>query len=125
MGVKIFHSGDWSKTEKYLKRIGSGEIYRGLESLAKKGVLALQSATPVDTNISASSWGYTVKYDRNGAVITWTNSNIENGFPVVVMLQYGHATGTGGYVQGYDFINPAIRPIFKEIADEVWKRVKS
>lgn len=124
MGVKFEIKGDWSKTENYLKRVGSGDLYKGLEVLAQKGVNALRSVTPVESGISAASWGYKIVRDKYGCTITWTNSHTESGFPVVVMLQYGHGTGTGGYVQGYDFINPAIRPIFNEIANEVWKRVK-
>lgn len=123
MGATFTHSGSWDKSEAFLKRLGSGDMYKGLDVLAKKGVNALQKATPVDSGIGASSWGYTIKKDRGGVTIAWTNNNTENGFPVVVMLQYGHGTGTGGYVQGEDFINPAIRPIFDQISNEVWKQV--
>jgi hypothetical protein len=75
--------------------------------------------------VAARSWGYEIRQNRGGFAIIWTNSDIENGFPVVIMLQYGHGTGTGGYVQGRDFINPAIRPIFDDIAQTVWKAVTS
>lgn len=123
MGAQFTVSGDWGKTERFLKRIGSGDIYKGLDSLAQQGVEALRKSTPIDSGISAQSWGYKIKRDRTGITIAWTNSSNENGFPIVVMLQYGHATGTGGYVQGEDFINPAIKPIFDRISDEVWKVV--
>ena len=123
MPAQFTVSGDWGKTERFLKRIGSGDIYKGLDALARQGVEALRRATPVDSGISAQSWGYQIKRDRGGVTIAWTNSSTENGFPIVVMLQYGHATGTGGYVQGQDFINPAIKPIFDRISDEVWKVV--
>lgn len=125
MGVSFEMKGNWNKTEAYLKRLGSGDFYRGLESLAKEGVNALRSSTPVDSGVGASSWYYEIKQDRNGVTISWLNSDTNGGFPVVVMLQYGHGTGTGGYVQGRDFINPAIKPIFDKISDEVWKKVKS
>lgn len=125
MGVTFFSKGDWSKTENYLKRIGSGDIYKGLEALAQQGVNALRSATPVRSGVGAASWTYEIKYTRRGCSISWLNTDTDNGFPVVIMLQYGHGTGTGGYVQGEDFINPAIRPIMNAISDEVWKKVKS
>lgn len=125
MGVDFTLSGNWDDTERYLKRLGSGDIYKGLDELAKRGVDALRNATPVRSGISASSWGYVIKKDRSGVTIAWTNSAKDNGFPIVVMLQYGHGTGTGGYVQGEDFINPAIRPVFDQISNEVWKAVTS
>lgn len=124
MGVQFDVTGNWDDTERYLRRIGSGDIYKGLEALAQEGVNALRNATPVRSGIGASSWGYKIVKDRAGVTIAWTNTDTENGFPVVVMLQYGHGTGTGGYVQGEDFINPAIRPIFDKISNEVWKAVK-
>ena len=125
MGVTFTSKGNWADTEKWLARLGSGDMYKGLEALAKEGVTALRNATPIRSGVAASSWGYEIVKDRGGVTIAWTNTDTENGFPIVVMLQYGHGTGTGGYVQGEDFINPAIRPIFNRIADEVWKKVKS
>lgn len=125
MGVTFDVAGNWDNTESYLKRIGSGDMYKGLDSLAKRGVDALRNATPVLSGIGASSWSYKIVKDKGGVTIAWTNSKTENGFPVVVMLQYGHGTGTGGYVQGRDFINPAIKPIFDQISNEVWKAVTS
>ena len=124
MGVTFNITGDWSNTEKYLKRIGSGDMYKGLESLAQKGVNALRNATPVRSGIAASSWGYKIVKDKGGVTIAWTNTDTVNGVPVVVLLVYGHGTGTGGYVQGQDLVNPAIRPIFDQISNEVWKAVK-
>ena len=124
MGVTFTQSGNWDRTEKYLKQLGSGDMYKGLDALAQQGVNALRDATPIDSGVAASSWGYEIKKDRGGVTISWTNSSVEGGFPIVVMLQYGHGTGTGGYVQGRDFINPAIKPIFDKISDEVWKAVK-
>jgi hypothetical protein len=125
VGITFTVSGDWDDTRKWLKKIGSGDIYQGLDSLAKEGVTALRNATPVRSGIGASSWDYKIVQDRGGVTIAWTNSDTENGFPVVIMLQYGHGTGTGGYVEGEDFINPAIRPIFDKISNQVWKAVTS
>jgi hypothetical protein len=87
------------------------------------GVSALSSATPKETGLAATSWGFTVSKSGGIYELAWTNSDVENGFPVVIMLQMGHGTGTGGYVQGRDFINPAIKPVFDKIADIVWKAV--
>jgi hypothetical protein len=125
VGVTFTQSGSWDKTEKYLKKLGDGDMFKGLDSLAKRGVIALQNATPVRTGISASSWGYKIKKDRGGVTIAWTNTDKAGGVPVVVLLQYGHGTGNGGYVQGKDFINPAIKPVFDQISKEVWKVVTS
>ena len=124
MGVKFTVTGNWNETEKWLKRLGSGDMYKGLDALAKEGVEALRSATPVRSGVGASSWDYKIVKDRGGVTIAWINTDTENGFPVVVMLQYGHGTRQGGYVKGEDFINPAIRPIFDRISNEVWKAVK-
>jgi hypothetical protein len=100
-------------------------MYASLEGYAQRGVDALASATPVDSGLAAASWTYEIKSSPMGATITWLNTDIENGFPVAIMLQYGHGTGTGGYVQGRDYINPAVRPIFDEIANSVWRAVAS
>lgn len=125
MGVTFTQTGDWNKSEAYLKKLGSGDMYNGLDSLAQRGVNALRNATPVRSGQAAASWGYKIKKDRSGVTIAWTNSDNINGVPIVVLLQYGHGTGTGGYVQGEDFINPAIKPIFDEISKAVWKAVTS
>lgn len=125
MGISVRHKGDFRKTEKLLKK-SLGINYRDiLEKYAKQGVAALSSATPIDTGLAASSWGYEIIQNGSSISIVWTNDDIENGFPVVLMLQYGHATRGGGYVQGRDFINPALRPIFDKLADAAWKEVKS
>lgn len=111
--------------ESFLSSMQHLDVPSIVESFAQEGVAALSAATPVDTGLAASSWGYEIETKDNITKIVWTNSDIENGFPVVIMLQYGHGTGTGGYVQGRDFINPAIKPIFDRIADGVWKVVTS
>ena len=96
-----------------------------LNASGREGVAALSAATPRETGRAATSWGFETSGGGGKYTITWTNNDIENGFPVVIMLQYGHGTGTGGFVQGQDFINPAMRPIFDRIADKVWKAVTS
>jgi hypothetical protein len=103
-------------------KLNIGDI---LDSFGKEGVAALERATPLDSGVAAGSWEYKVENKPGHVTIVWTNWDVENGFPVVVMLQYGYATGTGGYVQGRDFINPAMKPIFDSIADRVWKAVTS
>jgi len=94
-----------------------------LDKYGKIGVEALANATPVDTGETASSWNYSIEHGKNGASLTWNNSNINNGVPIAIIIQYGHGTRGGGYVQGRDYINPAMRPVFDEIADRVWKEV--
>lgn len=125
MKISASSSGDFSKTEAWLRKIQKLDIGAIAQAGAQRGVRALAAATPLDSSRAANSWGVEVKKTATSTTITWTNSDVENGFPVVIMLQYGHGTGTGGYVQGYDFINPAIRPIFDQIANDVWKAVTS
>lgn len=107
----------------FLAKMAKGGLYRSLDKYGAAGVSALASATPVETGLAASSWSYKVSVTGNSASIGWYNANKEGGLSVVILLQYGHGTGTGGYVAGRDFINPAIQPIFDKIADGVWKEV--
>jgi hypothetical protein len=123
--VSFTMSGSTKRTQKFLQQLGSGDIYRGLESLAERGVAALQANTPADTGLTASSWYYVIEVKGSATSIHWHNNNMPDGVPVAILLQYGHGTGTGGYVSGRDYINPAIKPIFDEIAAEVWKKVTS
>lgn len=116
-------SGNYKKTRKYLEKSQKMNIKDILDKYGKKGVEALRSATPKDSGKTASSWSYEIKADKNGPVLYWKNSNVNNGVPIAVVIQYGHATGTGGYVKGRDYINPAIQPIFDEIAQSAWKEV--
>ena len=118
-------TGDFKHTEAFLKSVQKLNILSILESCGQMGVSALSHATPIETGKSAHSWGYKVSGSGGIYELAWTNTDIENGFHVVIMLQYGHGTGTGGYVQGKDFINPAMRPVFDRIADKVWKAVTS
>lgn len=118
-------TGSSKGLEAFLSRLEKGHIYDGLDSLAREGVAALASATPHDSGETAAAWDYEIKIDSGGCRIIWVNRNRPHGFSVAVALQYGHATGTGGYVQGRDYINPAIRPTFDRIADKAWKVVTS
>ena len=123
MGVVFRHRGDLKKTKEFLKKMNRRDYLKNLERYAKQGVDALSSATPIDSSLTADSWGYEIHASRGLYEIIWTNSNINNYVPIAIILQYGHATGTGGYVQGRDYINPAIRPIFDKIAEDAWKEV--
>lgn len=116
--------GSTRSTERFLKRIVDGDIYEDLEPLAQLGVSALSAATPVDTGETAQSWSYEIVRTRSGPVIRWNNSHVNDGANIAILIQYGHGTATGGYVQGRDYINPAIRPIFDQIANEVWEKVR-
>lgn len=123
--VTFTSRGDLQRTYTFLNKLKNLRIQSVLESYGQMGVAALSSATPEDSGLAAGSWGYEVTGGSGGWTISWTNSDLENGFPVAVMIQYGHGTGTGGYVAGRDYINPAIQPIFDKIANEVWKVVTS
>lgn len=125
MSMTVDHHGSFDNLESFLRRMQKFDIRKAVEPYAQEGVYALEANTPVESGIAANSWDYYIQEGRESIRIVWTNSNVEEGFPVVIMLQYGYATGTGGYVQGRDFINPAIRPIFDSIADGVWKEVAS
>ena len=112
-----------SNTEEFLRRAKDLKIESILNKYGAKGVQALASATPIDSGRTASSWGYEIERSGNGWSIHWTNDNINQNVNIAVILQYGHGTGTGGYVAGRDYINSAIAPVFQEIADEAWKEV--
>lgn len=125
MRVNFEVSGGFTKTERFLNRMKRREYLNVLDEFGRDGVRALRNATPVDSGATAEAWDYEIKRTRNFTEIVWTNSNINDGVPIAVILQYGHGTGTGGYVQGRDYINPAIRPIFDKIAEKAWKVVTS
>lgn len=118
------HRGSFDKLESFLRSMQRQNIGPLLDAYAQQGVIALSANTPRDTGRAATSWGYEIEQTGNTIRIFWTNDNIENGHPVAVMIQYGHGTGTGGYVAGRDYINPAMRPIFDRIAEEIWKVVR-
>lgn len=123
--IEFTSTGDLKNLERFLKKAVRGDWYTQVDNLAKKGVAALASATPTDSGQTAASWDYHIRRKGNGITIEWVNSNVQDGFPVALMLQLGHGTGRGGYVRGQDYINPAIRPVFDQIADGVWKLVRS
>lgn len=121
--IKFRHKGDFSRSFRYLERVKGAVRLSDLDKYGREGVAALASATPVDSGLTASSWYYEITRTNGSVSINFNNSNIQNGVPIAVILQYGHATGTGGYVQGRDYINPAIRPIFDRIANDAWREV--
>lgn len=120
---QLTSKGDFTKTFKFLNKMQNFKIDSILEKYAQQGVSALASATPIDSGATASSWGYEIVHSGKGATIYWTNSNANQGVVIAVILQYGHGTGTGGYVQGRDYINPAMQPVFDQIADAAWREV--
>jgi hypothetical protein len=122
--IKITAGGNTNNTDAFLKRILEGDLYSNLDSFAQRGVDALRQATPKESGATADSWTYEIDRSGGGVTIYWINTNVVNGFNVAIGLQYGHGTGTGGWVEGYDYINPALRPIFDEIAEGVWKEVQ-
>lgn len=122
--ITIKSKGDLSKTYNFLKRAQARSFLSKLKSYGEEGVAALSAATPVDTGKTAASWSYVISETKNGVTIMWKNSNVVNGVPIALILQYGHGTRNGGYVQGRDYINPAIQPIFDKILDSAWKEVK-
>mgnify|MGYP006915348559 CR=1 FL=1 len=122
--ISFKHSGNFENTDRFLKKMRRKEIFEALDRFGAMGVAALASATPVLTGQTAGSWGYEIERSGKTYSIIWTNDNeIPGHGPLVIMLQYGHGTGTGGYVQGRDFINPAIKPVFDAIANSVWNEV--
>lgn len=123
MKVKVFHKGDFKKTEKFLEGARTFNLKNLLKRYGEAGVRALAAATPKDTGLTAESWGYEIQTSRDEARVIWTNSNVVEGIPIAIILQFGHGTGGGGYVQGRDYINPAMRNIFDQLADAAWKEV--
>ncbi len=123
--ITIKQKGDFKKLDRYLERL-LNVIKRGeLDKYGRMGVDALMAATPVDSGKTAQSWYYEVKHTNGGASIVFRNSNVNDGVPIAIILQLGHGTGTGGYVAGRDYINPAVQPIFDQIANDAWKEVTS
>jgi hypothetical protein len=126
MSLRITTTGSFDATDRFLSALTTGNQYASLDIYAQRGVAALAAATPEETGATADSWDYTIERDGANVTIWWTNTHVDEvGTPIVIMLQFGHGTGTGGYVQGRDFINPAISPIFDEIANDVWTEVTS
>ena len=121
--ITFRQKGDFSNLTHFLERAKEVVKLGDLDRYGREGVAALSSATPVQTGLTASSWYYEIEQRDGSATISFFNSNIQNGVPIAVILQYGHGTRNGGWVQGRDYINPAIQPIFDRIADEAWKEV--
>ena len=121
--IRITHKGDFSKTTNFLKKAKLANIRRVAEQYGRKGVAALASATPVDTGVTAASWYYKIISKNGSTSITFCNSNIQNGVPIAIILQYGHGTRNGGWVEGRDYINPALKPVFDELANNAWREV--
>jgi len=121
--VTVKHRGNFNNLERFFKNTRNADIRRILASYGEQGVRALAAATPTDTGKTASSWGYEIVANKGSFSLVWTNSNVNNGIPIAILIQYGHATGNGSYVQGLDYINPALRPIFEAIAEQTWREV--
>lgn len=121
--ISVRHKGDFSKATNYLKKLKNSVRLELLHKYGQKGVAALASATPNDSGKTANSWYYEIENKRGSVSISFLNSNIQNGVPIAIIIQYGHGTGTGGWVQGRDYINPAIQPLFDQIANDVWREV--
>lgn len=121
----VSSSGSFDKTMKFLNFLESKKMFSRLEHFGRVGVDALESATPIETGETRNSWGFQVNRSRNRYSINWFNTHVDDGVNIAVIIQYGHGTGTGGYVEGRDYINPAMRPIFDKILDDVWRQVTS
>lgn len=121
--ITVTDSGSFDKTVAFLQKLERNDMFRNIDATVRRGVDALAAATPSETGETANSWEYEIIRRRNGLTIYWTNTHIDEGVGIALILQYGHGTGTGGYVQGRDYINPAMRPIFDQILREVWRQV--
>ena len=121
--ITFRQKGDFNKITSFLERAKEKFDIGILDKYGREGVAALSSATPVDTGLTASSWYYKIENKNGIASIGFYNSNIQNGVPIAIILQYGHGTGTGGYVKGRDYINPAIQPVFDKLAENAWREV--
>lgn len=122
--ISFRQKGDFSKLTRYFERVKEKVKIGNLDKYGQEGVAALSSATPIRTGLTANSWYYKIEQSKDSVTLSFHNSNIQNGVPIAIILQYGHATRDGGWVEGRDYINPAIQPIFDRIAEEAWKEVK-
>ena len=121
--ISFRQKGDFSKLNRYLEKVKASARLSILDKYGREGVAALASATPIDSGETANSWFYEISHDSGSATITFCNSHMNQGVPIAIILQYGHGTGTGGWVEGRDYINPAIQPIFDKIVEEAWREV--
>lgn len=123
MGIRIRQHGSYNKLEQFLKKVSDQDYLSRFAKYGEMGLNALRDATPERSGLTAASWGYTLEVNGGGVRIAWTNSNINKGVPISIIIDTGHGTGTGGYVQGTEYINPAILPVFDQIIDEMWKEL--
>lgn len=121
--VHVTSIGSFAKMNKFLEAMKSERIFNVMDSYGRRGVDLLSSATPIDTGDTAASWEYEVKHQNGRHTLAFYNTNVEGGVNVAIILQYGHGTGTGGYVEGIDYINPTLRPLFDKLADDLWREV--
>ena len=121
--ISFRQKGDFSKLDRYFERVKEAARLSVLDKYGREGVAALESATPKDSGETASSWYYRIEHNKGVSSIGFYNSNVNKGVLIAIILQYGHGTGTGGWVEGRDYINPAIQPIFDRIVDDAWKEV--
>lgn len=123
--IQLRGHGNFKHLDNFFERAKEGLYISKLDEYGRKGVEALQAATPVDTGMTANSWYYTIERTRDSVSLSFYNSNVHNGVPIAIILQTGHATRDGGWVEGIDYINPSIRPLFEELANNMWKEVIS
>lgn len=123
--ITFKHKGDFSKASRFLDKIRNTARLINLDKYGREGAAALASATPKDSGLTANSWYYEISRKDGVIQISYNNSNIQNGVPIAVIIQYGHGTGTGGWVEGRDYINPAIQPVFDNIVNNLWREVTS
>ncbi len=121
--IRVITTGTFNRTKEFLNRMKNGDFFNELDAAGRRGVQALSAATPKDSGLTAASWTYRIERSAAGATIIWDNTHDNKGEKVAVLIQYGHGTGTGGYVLGRDYINPAMVAIFDQIANDVWKKV--
>lgn len=122
--ITFKQKGDFSLTSSFLKRITDKDYMKNLDEYGRRGVEALANATPKDTGLTASSWSYNIITPVLGSArIEWSNSNVNKGVPIAIIIQYGHGTGSGAYVEGVDYINPAMKSVFDNIANDIWDKV--
>ena len=121
--ISVTQKGNFKKTDRFLSKLVGLHFERKLKLYGEKGVDALKAATPRDTGKTAESWTYEIVQERGRLALYWKNTNINNGVNIALIIQHGHATRSGSFIEGIDYINPAIRPIFNEMAKEAWKEV--
>lgn len=123
--IRFVHKGDFSKTTNFFEKARERVKLGDLDRYGREGVRLLAAATPIDTGLTANSWYYEIIRKQGSVILRFNNSNIQNGVPIAIILQYGHGTRNGGWVEGRDYINPAIQPLFDKLVDHAWKEVKS